>query len=373
MAETSGFFNSKVDIDGIYDRVYLASDFADYFASLIGNGIFAGRLRELQILSSSGLTVLVQTGRAFINGYWYNNNQPIEITIPANASTSVHYHPIVIRLDYSQRIINVVLKDYLTSTGDIADSLIRDTTYYELLLGYVTISNSTTAITQANITDTRFNSSVCGTVKGLIEQIDTTEFATQLDAFIEETEAKVKALQDAINDDIQSITSDTPAMLKSVYDTNNDGVVNKADEVTKANVSIKLTDNVKDKTNVTAYICNDILYVYGKIELSSTLAGNITASKQSFINLIGIELPDGYSVSEKLFDGFVTSLGNDYVTNHQSKMLLKINSKGYIGRYPIFITDSYKQGVLCNYTVDGDYYPNNASITINLVIPLIKE
>ena len=46
MAEHSGFFDAHL-VDGKYDRVYLAEDFAKYIASLISNGIFGGKSSEL--------------------------------------------------------------------------------------------------------------------------------------------------------------------------------------------------------------------------------------------------------------------------------------------------------------------------------------
>ena len=37
--EKCSFFNAEL-VDGEYDRIYLAEDYARYFSSFIGNGVF---------------------------------------------------------------------------------------------------------------------------------------------------------------------------------------------------------------------------------------------------------------------------------------------------------------------------------------------
>ena len=43
--ERCGFFDANL-VGEEYDRVYLASSFAAYFSSFIGNGVFAKKTRE---------------------------------------------------------------------------------------------------------------------------------------------------------------------------------------------------------------------------------------------------------------------------------------------------------------------------------------
>lgn len=231
MAETSGFFNSQVDEEGTYDRVYLAGDFADYFSSLISNGIFGGKLNELQVIADSGMNVLVRTGRAFIEGYWYQNSKPLRIEIPVNTTIRPQAYAIAIRLDKTQRSINVVLKGPSDNTNEVITPT-RNDSIYELTLALINLPTGLTSINQQLIIDKRAIKDLCGFVTGLIEQIDTTEFATQLDMYIQ-------ALKDAIESDIQNITNDTPAMLKSVYDKDNDGVVDKSKEIQQISASNK--------------------------------------------------------------------------------------------------------------------------------------
>jgi hypothetical protein len=65
--ESSGFFNAEKLPNGTFDRVYLADNFAQYFASFISNGVFGGKMSALQVILSSDFGVAVQSGQGFIN------------------------------------------------------------------------------------------------------------------------------------------------------------------------------------------------------------------------------------------------------------------------------------------------------------------
>ena len=47
--ERCGFFDANL-VGEEYDRVYLASQFAAYFASFIGNGVYASKSDKLQVV-----------------------------------------------------------------------------------------------------------------------------------------------------------------------------------------------------------------------------------------------------------------------------------------------------------------------------------
>jgi len=44
--EFSSFFNAEL-VSGAYDRVYQAEDFAKYFASFVGNGVYMNKATNL--------------------------------------------------------------------------------------------------------------------------------------------------------------------------------------------------------------------------------------------------------------------------------------------------------------------------------------
>ena len=72
-------FNA-VAVDGEYDRVYKAEDWAWYFATFIANGIFPKPSDGLQVVAYSGMEIRVNAGYAFINGYAFRNPATLSVT-----------------------------------------------------------------------------------------------------------------------------------------------------------------------------------------------------------------------------------------------------------------------------------------------------
>lgn len=185
MAETSGFFQATWDdslVDpttgestGWWDRNYIASQFADYFALFIGNGVFGSPTNQLKVIVSTGLAVSVSAGWAFIKGNWYYNDSPKVLEVTPNTSGSQRVDSVKIRLDETNRRILVDIY-----TGDT--SVTRGGTIYDLKLANITVPSNATSISASNITDTRTNETVCGFVKGLMEVETTADLFAQYQA-----------------------------------------------------------------------------------------------------------------------------------------------------------------------------------------------
>ena len=189
MAEKSGFFDAHL-VSGKYDRMYLADDFARFFASFIGNGIYGGKSNELMVQqkTTANMSVSVLTGQAFINGYFYENTEELSLSIDVADGVQNRIDLIVLRWDNVERVIRLAVKKGNSASSPSAPRLVRDADFYELKLAEVYVKAGTTSITQMDITDTRLNSEECGFVVGVIEQFDTTSFGMQLDSFIKKFE-----------------------------------------------------------------------------------------------------------------------------------------------------------------------------------------
>ena len=96
----SGMFTS---VNG--DRKYTSTFFAEYFASFIGNGIFPNPSTNTQVLSSSGMDVSVQEGKAWIDGYILYVDNPQSLTLDTGDNLLPRIDKIVIRLDKINREI----------------------------------------------------------------------------------------------------------------------------------------------------------------------------------------------------------------------------------------------------------------------------
>ena len=193
--EKSSFFNS---VSG--DRVYRAEEWAEYFASFIGNGVFPVPSTSLQVVAGSGMAVAVKTGKAWINGYFYYNTSDLPVTLATADGVLNRIDRIVVRWDLTERKISVAVKSSTPATSPVAPALQRDADAYELCLADVLVGAGVTAISQANITDRRLDGSLCGVVAGVVDQIDTDAFNAQLEAwFADYKEMSVDEFNDLVS------------------------------------------------------------------------------------------------------------------------------------------------------------------------------
>lgn len=181
MAEKSYFFDA-VEVQGesgtTYDRIYHANDFASYFASFIGNGVYMGGADdELKVIPSNGMTISVQRGKAMIDGYLYENDSPKHLTLSVNSGSTTSMTVIACTLNKSTRKITVEKRENVIAVVPTITSSI-----HELILGVITIEPGQSTITAEHIRDTRALDEYCGYVKGVVQQIQTETLYTQFTA-----------------------------------------------------------------------------------------------------------------------------------------------------------------------------------------------
>ena len=180
--------------------MYRAEEWAEYFASFIGNGVFPVPSTSLQVVAGSGMAVAVKTGKAWINGYFYYNTSDLPVTLATADGVLNRIDRIVVRWDLTERKISVAVKSSTPATSPVAPALQRDADAYELCLADVLVGAGVTAISQANITDRRLDGSLCGVVAGVVDQIDTDAFNAQLEAwFADYKEMSVDEFNDLVS------------------------------------------------------------------------------------------------------------------------------------------------------------------------------
>ena len=179
--EKSSFFNSVNQ-----DRLYDASSFAEYFNSLITNGVFPNPSTNLQIISNNDMTVTASVGKAWINGYVYINDSTLIMPIEVADGVLKRIDRVVVQYSTINREIKVKVKKGTFASSPVAPILQRDADIYELGIADISIVNGATSITQANITDLRLNTTLCGYVNSLI-QADTTAIFDQYQAWFTAT------------------------------------------------------------------------------------------------------------------------------------------------------------------------------------------
>ena len=185
--ERCGFFDANL-VGEEYDRVYLAAQFAAYFASFIGNGVYAEHSNQLQVVAmpTPQMQVGVEKGQGWINGYWYENTDTMYLPIEVADGVLNRIDSIVLRLGFAERNMWLMVKKGTPAVSPTAPEVTRTADYYDLQLATVSIPASSIRITQAQIQDTRMNQDVCGWVTGMVKQLDTTTLFNQFETYFQE-------------------------------------------------------------------------------------------------------------------------------------------------------------------------------------------
>jgi len=153
------------------DRQYGSNDWRTYFDLLGGNGVVIDADNELVVTESSvpARTVKVDTGAVVINGAMLHADTTTELSFTTNTSGNTRIDRVIARLDYDDRLIELVVLEGTPSVSPVAPTLTQSTTtVWELSLARVQLANGYTTITNANITDERNDTTLCGytTFKG---------------------------------------------------------------------------------------------------------------------------------------------------------------------------------------------------------------
>lgn len=173
---TSGFFNS---VNG--DRAYNADQMSAIFNGLITDGVYMSIGNRLAVQPSSGMTIQIATGRGWFAKRWVDNTAPYIIALEAADVTLNRWAAVCIRVDTTDaaRKAEPYIKYSEYATEAVKPTMTRTDTVNEYCLAYVYLRAGATAITAADIEDTRADSNLCGWVTGLIEQLDSTTLWTQ--------------------------------------------------------------------------------------------------------------------------------------------------------------------------------------------------
>lgn len=175
--EMYGFFGSK---NG--DRKYSAEDFTAFFKDFFTNGIVADDASYLQVRADNGFGVKVKKGTCYIDGKFYRPTSDQVLTISESDVTYDRIDLIAVRCDYAERRVHLkILKGTATANPKVP-TLQRNSDRYDLGLAAVRIKANALEITDADITDLRFDNAYCGIVRSNIDYISTTDLFAQYQA-----------------------------------------------------------------------------------------------------------------------------------------------------------------------------------------------
>lgn len=178
---TCGFFNS---ING--DRTYNAEQMNNPYKRIVSNGVFADKNKsdDFKVQATGEMRVLINKGDGIFDGKWATNDSPYELVVPVADVYNPRIDAIIFRVNYVERLGEVILVQGVPSENPIAPDIIRNDKYIDYRLANIYVDKNVFGINEIDITDTRA-SSECGFVTHLLEQSDVTTLYSQWQAQFE--------------------------------------------------------------------------------------------------------------------------------------------------------------------------------------------
>lgn len=177
MGTYANFYNSD---NG--DRVYDADSFSEWLRPFFKTGVFNG---ELQVIASSGMEVIVDTGNAFIEGKLKKFDSQTTLTVEQASANSTRIDSVICRRNDTDRDFTLMIVKGTT----VAPLPVRENGIYDIVLAHITVPASAVEIKQENITDTRMNADICGWVVSNVEEVDFSQVTAQWADYIANFEA----------------------------------------------------------------------------------------------------------------------------------------------------------------------------------------
>lgn len=199
------FYNSQNS-----DRKYNADSFETWLRPFFISGVFQGSL-QVKAQESPDMTVQVTPGYANLQGkpaHWPDTNN---LTLATASGVYSRIDTIVLRRDNTNRAISIEVVTGAASANPQPTAPTRTADVFELVLAQILVGVGVTAITAANISDTRMNSDICGYVAATVEEIDFDQIKAQFDAwmaeFKEDTAEDYAAFVAQLQEDLEAYQS----------------------------------------------------------------------------------------------------------------------------------------------------------------------
>lgn len=170
------FYNS---VNG--DRVYDADSFEYLLKKFFTTGVFTG---DCAVSATSGMGVQMAAGYCNIDGKVKFYPNPVSLTLATANPTYDRIDTVVIERNDTDRAFHVKAVTGSASATPAATAPVRSAGIYQIVLAEVYVAAGAVSITQANITDKRPDSSVCGLVCSAAQTPDFSDLYSQFtDAF----------------------------------------------------------------------------------------------------------------------------------------------------------------------------------------------
>lgn len=176
MAVTYGFYNSS---NG--DRKYNALQFSRLFEGIIRDGVFSTVGGSLMVTAASNLIVNINSGRAWFNNTWTNNDAMLPLTLDPAEAILNRYDAIVLEVAPDERENRFKIVKGTPATTPIKPVMVKSGGIYQYPLAYIYVGKGVGSISQANISNA-VGTTECPFITGAMQQVTTNAIVAQWEA-----------------------------------------------------------------------------------------------------------------------------------------------------------------------------------------------
>lgn len=198
---------------------YDADDASGYLATR-QSGVYSAE-EDFAVSISGELSLTVSAGQAWVRPSRFKGRsiimeQPTTLTLTAADPVRTRIDRVVLRYDAAARQTRLqVLEGTPDSASPTAPAITRTALVYDLCLAEITRPAGSTAITAANLTDTRADEDICGVMRDGVTGIPTAQLIAQWRAAQADLETQLRAQLAVLNAEIK----DGSAYSKTEADT----------------------------------------------------------------------------------------------------------------------------------------------------------
>ena len=241
---------------------YDADDASGYLATR-QSGVYSAE-EDFAVSISGELSLTVSAGQAWVRPSRFKGRsiimeQPTTLTLTAADPVRTRIDRVVLRYDAAARQTRLqVLEGTPDSASPTAPAITRTALVYDLCLAEITRPAGSTAITAADLTDTRTDEAVCGVMRDGVTGIPTAQLIAQWRAAQAELETQLRAQLAVLNAEIKegsaysktetdakfALTADKITRLERMMNMDGKLVFSGAGVCTGGTTTMKLPDTV---------------------------------------------------------------------------------------------------------------------------------
>lgn len=196
MSVTYGFYNSLN-----HDRKYDAIQFSSIFDGVINDGIYMAIGGQLRVSAGTGMTILVETGRAWFNHTWTLNDARLPLVVEQSEVILKRIDLVILEVntDPAVRKNEIKIMKGIPSQNPVWPTVINEGFVHQYVLAAISVAPNVTSIRQADI-ENRVGMANTPFVTGIIQTINTDalirQWKDQWDAFYEKETADISTTRD---------------------------------------------------------------------------------------------------------------------------------------------------------------------------------